>query len=167
VRREHLDRDFATEARVPPSIDLSHAAGPEGRQDFIGTELRAGGECHLSVAGGFYPEPVGSYPGNGRGSVLFGRREFPEFGPLIVETRKYIAAIRDRDVNFARRRRNAMGEGLLQPQHLLLILIIAIFVFGPRKLPELGKGLGEAIRGFRKAMHEAAEESSEAPAEKE
>jgi sec-independent protein translocase protein TatA len=60
-----------------------------------------------------------------------------------------------------------MGEGLLQPQHLLLILIIAIFVFGPKKLPELGKGLGEAIRGFKKAMHEGAEESAETTAKKE
>ena len=39
-----------------------------------------------------------------------------------------------------------MGEGLLQPMHLLLILGIALVVFGPKKLPELGKGLGEAIR---------------------
>ena len=38
-----------------------------------------------------------------------------------------------------------MGEGLLQPMHLLLILAIALVVFGPKKLPELGKGLGEAI----------------------
>ena len=47
-----------------------------------------------------------------------------------------------------------MFEGLLQPMHLLVILIIAMFVFGPKKLPELGKGLGEGIRGFKKAMNE-------------
>ena len=47
-----------------------------------------------------------------------------------------------------------MFEGLLQPMHLLVILIIAMFVFGPKKLPELGKGLGEGIRGFKKAMSE-------------
>jgi sec-independent protein translocase protein TatA len=47
-----------------------------------------------------------------------------------------------------------MGEGLLQPMHLLLILGIALVVFGPKKLPELGKGLGEAIRGFKKSIHE-------------
>lgn len=45
-----------------------------------------------------------------------------------------------------------MFEGLLQPTHLLVILIVGLFVFGPKKLPELGKGLGEGIRGFRKAM---------------
>jgi sec-independent protein translocase protein TatA len=38
--------------------------------------------------------------------------------------------------------------------HLLLIFVIALIVFGPKKLPELGKGLGEAIRGFKKAMEE-------------
>ena len=42
-----------------------------------------------------------------------------------------------------------MGEGLFQPMHLLVIFAIALVVFGPRKLPELGKGLGEAIRGFK------------------
>jgi len=45
-----------------------------------------------------------------------------------------------------------MFEGLLQPLHLVVILIIAMFVFGPKKLPELGKGLGEGIRGFKKAI---------------
>jgi sec-independent protein translocase protein TatA len=45
-----------------------------------------------------------------------------------------------------------MGEGLFQPLHLLLILGIALLVFGPKKLPELGKGLGEAIRGFKNSM---------------
>jgi sec-independent protein translocase protein TatA len=45
-----------------------------------------------------------------------------------------------------------MFEGLFQPMHLLLIFGIALLVFGPRKLPELGKGLGEGIRGFKAAM---------------
>jgi sec-independent protein translocase protein TatA len=47
-----------------------------------------------------------------------------------------------------------MFEGLLQPMHLLVILGIAMLVFGPKKLPELGKGLGEGIRGFKKAISE-------------
>ena len=47
-----------------------------------------------------------------------------------------------------------MFEGAFQPLHLLVILVIAIFVFGPKKLPELGKGLGESIRGFKKAMND-------------
>jgi sec-independent protein translocase protein TatA len=36
--------------------------------------------------------------------------------------------------------------------HLLVILGIAVLVFGSRKLPELGKGLGDGIRGFRSAL---------------
>jgi sec-independent protein translocase protein TatA len=46
-----------------------------------------------------------------------------------------------------------MGEGLFQPMHLLVIGIIALLVFGPRRLPELGKGLGDGIRSFKDAMN--------------
>ena len=45
-----------------------------------------------------------------------------------------------------------MFEGLFQPMHLLVIFGIALLVFGPRKLPELGKGIGEGIRGFKAAI---------------
>jgi sec-independent protein translocase protein TatA len=45
-----------------------------------------------------------------------------------------------------------MFEGLLQPTHLLLILAILLVVFGPQKLPQMGKGLGEAIRGFKDSL---------------
>ncbi len=47
-----------------------------------------------------------------------------------------------------------MFEGILQPMHLLVILGIALFVFGPKKLPELGKGIVEGTRGFKSAMKE-------------
>lgn len=47
-----------------------------------------------------------------------------------------------------------MFEGLFQPRHLLVIFGIALLVFGPKKLPELGKGIGEGIRGFKSAMRE-------------
>ena len=47
-----------------------------------------------------------------------------------------------------------MFEGLFQPIHLLFILIVALLVFGPKNLPSIGKGLGEAIRGFKKALNE-------------
>jgi sec-independent protein translocase protein TatA len=47
-----------------------------------------------------------------------------------------------------------MFEGLLQPSHLLVILVVGLFVFGPKKLPELGKGLAEGIRGFKDAIKE-------------
>jgi len=45
-----------------------------------------------------------------------------------------------------------MLEGLFQPMHLLVIFGIALLVFGPKKLPELGKGIGDGIRGFKSAM---------------
>ena len=45
-----------------------------------------------------------------------------------------------------------MFEGLFQPMHLLVIAGIALLIFGPKKLPELGKGLGDGIRGFKAAM---------------
>jgi sec-independent protein translocase protein TatA len=44
-----------------------------------------------------------------------------------------------------------MGE-LLTPTHLIVVLVIALLLFGPRKLPELGKGLGEGMRGFKDAI---------------
>jgi len=43
-------------------------------------------------------------------------------------------------------------EGLFQPTHLIVIFGIALLIFGPRKLPELGKGIGEGIRGFKRAI---------------
>jgi len=56
-----------------------------------------------------------------------------------------------------------MFEGLLQPMHLLLILGIMLVVFGPKKLPELGRGLGEGIRGLKDALagHERQEKNSD------
>jgi sec-independent protein translocase protein TatA len=45
-----------------------------------------------------------------------------------------------------------MFEGLFQPMHLLVIFGLALLIFGPKKLPELGKGIGESIRGFKTAM---------------
>lgn len=48
--------------------------------------------------------------------------------------------------------------------HLLVILAVAIFVFGPKKLPELGKGLGDGIRNFRDSMKQASETKPAEPA---
>jgi len=45
-----------------------------------------------------------------------------------------------------------MFEGIFQPMHLLIIAGITLLIFGPKKLPELGKGMGEGIRGFKAAM---------------
>ncbi len=43
-------------------------------------------------------------------------------------------------------------DGLLQPIHLFFILLIVLILFGPGKLPELGKGLGKGIREFKDAL---------------
>ncbi len=50
-----------------------------------------------------------------------------------------------------------MFEGLLQPTHLILILAIALVVFGPGKLPEMGSALGKSIREFRNSMNEVSD----------
>ncbi len=55
-----------------------------------------------------------------------------------------------------------MFEGLFQPMHLLVIFGIALLVFGPKKLPELGKGIGDGIRGFKEAMKPKEKETSTA-----
>lgn len=49
-----------------------------------------------------------------------------------------------------------MFEGIMQPMHLLVILIIALLFFGPSKLAGLGKGLGDGIRHFKDALKEEA-----------
>jgi sec-independent protein translocase protein TatA len=45
-----------------------------------------------------------------------------------------------------------MLDNLFTPTHLIIILVIALLVFGPRKLPELGKGLGEGLKGFKEGI---------------
>jgi sec-independent protein translocase protein TatA len=54
-----------------------------------------------------------------------------------------------------------MFEGLFQPMHLLVILIIAMFVFGPKRIPELGKALGDGIRGFKTGLADPPKTDSE------
>jgi sec-independent protein translocase protein TatA len=41
---------------------------------------------------------------------------------------------------------------ILQPTHLLFVLVIALLVLGPKRLPEVGRSLGRGIRDFRQAM---------------
>jgi sec-independent protein translocase protein TatA len=43
-----------------------------------------------------------------------------------------------------------MGE--LQPTHLLLVLLVALLLFGGSRVSALGKGLGEGIRNFKKGL---------------
>jgi sec-independent protein translocase protein TatA len=54
-----------------------------------------------------------------------------------------------------------MFEGIFQPMHLMIIAGIALLIFGPKKLPELGKGMGEGIRGFKAAMQGREKEKEE------
>jgi sec-independent protein translocase protein TatA len=51
-------------------------------------------------------------------------------------------------------------EGLFQPSHLLVIFLIALIIFGPKKLPELGKGIGEGFRALKDSMKDRPEEPS-------
>lgn len=43
-------------------------------------------------------------------------------------------------------------EGLFSPIHLIFILAIVLIIFGPGKLPDLGRGMGKGIREFKEAM---------------
>jgi sec-independent protein translocase protein TatA len=56
-----------------------------------------------------------------------------------------------------------MLDGLFQPMHLLVIFFIALLVFGPKKLPELGKGIGEGIRALKNGMKENSVEQAGNP----
>jgi sec-independent protein translocase protein TatA len=54
-----------------------------------------------------------------------------------------------------------MFEGIMQPMHLLVILVIALLFFGPGKLADLGKGLGTGIRQFKDAVKDEGSSGSE------
>jgi len=45
-----------------------------------------------------------------------------------------------------------MLEGLLRPQHLLIILALVVLIYGPKRLPEMGAGIGKSIKEFKKAI---------------
>jgi len=45
----------------------------------------------------------------------------------------------------------AMGD-LLQPWHLVVLGVVAFLLFGAKRLPELGKGLGEGLKGFKEGI---------------
>jgi sec-independent protein translocase protein TatA len=56
-----------------------------------------------------------------------------------------------------------MFEGLFQPWHLVIILVIVLIMFGPGKLPDVGKAVGKGIREFRSATKAEPEEEKAAP----
>lgn len=45
-----------------------------------------------------------------------------------------------------------LGTDILQPTHLLLILLVALVVLGPKRLPEVGRSLGRGLRDFRQGI---------------
>ena len=53
-----------------------------------------------------------------------------------------------------------MFEGLLQPTHLALILVVALIVFGPGKIGEIGGQLGRGVREFRTNTDAGARDAS-------
>jgi len=56
-----------------------------------------------------------------------------------------------------------MGE-LFTPTHLIVIAVVALVLFGGKKLPELGKGLGEGLRGFKDGMKGVTEDTKDSHA---
>jgi len=60
-----------------------------------------------------------------------------------------------------------MFEGIFQPTHLIIVLAIVLLFFGPKRLPELSKGLGKAIRGFKQSLHEESDSGEKKSVEKE
>jgi sec-independent protein translocase protein TatA len=52
---------------------------------------------------------------------------------------------------------------ILQPTHLLIILIVALVVLGPKRLPEAGRSLGRSLRDFKDALNTSHEEPPEPP----
>ncbi len=45
----------------------------------------------------------------------------------------------------------------IQPIHLIVIVIVALIIFGPQRFPEIGRGLGRALQEFRKGTREMTE----------
>lgn len=54
--------------------------------------------------------------------------------------------------------------GLENPVHLLIILVVVLLVFGAKKLPEMGRSLGEGMRGFRDGIKTEEPKPAEVPA---
>jgi sec-independent protein translocase protein TatA len=55
-----------------------------------------------------------------------------------------------------------MGD-LLQPWHIIVLAIVAFLLFGAKRLPELGKGLGEGLKGFREGLKGVSDPPPTAP----
>ena len=53
-----------------------------------------------------------------------------------------------------------MGAGLLQPTHIIFVIVIALLVFGPKRLPEMGRSIGHGIREFKDSIDGNSNDSS-------
>lgn len=51
-----------------------------------------------------------------------------------------------------------MFEGAMQPMHWLIVIAVGLLLFGPSKLADLGKGLGQGIRQFKEGLKDATDE---------
>lgn len=57
-----------------------------------------------------------------------------------------------------------MFTDILQPTHLLIVLVVALLVLGPKRLPEAGRSLGRGLRDFKDALNGATDLSEPEPA---
>ena len=48
---------------------------------------------------------------------------------------------------------------LLSPMHIIVLLVVALLIFGPKRLPEIGSGLGKSIREFKQSMNHQFQDS--------
>jgi sec-independent protein translocase protein TatA len=53
--------------------------------------------------------------------------------------------------------------GLENPLHIAIVLVVVLMVFGAKRLPEMGKGLGEGMRGFKQAISGESPEPQHVP----
>lgn len=56
-------------------------------------------------------------------------------------------------------------EGLFQPWHLIAVLLIALLLFGPTRLPQLGKSIGDGLRTLKDSMKSRTDAKPEAKSE--
>lgn len=52
---------------------------------------------------------------------------------------------------------------IFSPLHIIILLVIALLVFGPKRLPEIGSGLGKSIREFKQSMGGMMKDTQDAP----
>jgi sec-independent protein translocase protein TatA len=57
-----------------------------------------------------------------------------------------------------------MFSGAFQPLHLILILVVVLILFGPGKLPDVGKAVGKTIREFKRSTQADIEDTEEVKA---